>query len=161
MFDVGSQVDRNSDAKVGTIIATSKRHADELMVEVRWASGIQQWIPSDHVKSVPRTARSPKERSIPGHLRTFNPKKGRYSSHQEQEMAARHLAEMLIKMGGKNRKHGQKQKNKNKANKMVANFNNGVYPQNMRKSLVDKPVFGTFTRYERKVLDQRIDRDRS
>lgn len=142
MFGVGSQVIRESNDQVGMVFAERKNANQESMIEVQWASGVRQWLPSGHVFAVSRQKTPPKDSGMPSYLKEIPRTKSRYNSHREQELAARQLAESLLKLGSK-RKHGGKQKAKNKAKKLIANFEKGVHPNNMRRDLKPKPEYGT------------------
>jgi hypothetical protein len=89
-------------------------------------------MPASHVTALDKPKAPPKDSGMPPYLREIPRNKSRYNSHREQELAARQLADTLVSLG-ENRKHGSKTRTHNKAQKLISNFNKGIYPQNMRR----------------------------
>lgn len=138
MFDVGSQVLRESNGWVGTVLG-KRQLTNECRIEVRWASGVTHWIPIDQVKALDKVVR-PKEV-------LFIPKTKHIQRALGRAKAANRLASNLNSLAI-SRKHGRKQRNNNKAKKLSIEFN-----QTYRSA-------SSFTPKEREYLISRIERDR-
>ncbi len=145
MFEVGDRVIRKRDGESGFI--TDSRTARVLMLEIRWDSTeTKQWLPAEEFKAWDRSDAPPPVkltwigRTTPAYLvdlRRKNPLKK--DPMKEQRRAEAKLADDMASLSRR-----KKTRSRNKARKMVDNY---------------QKEFGTYTRYEARILKDRIARD--
>lgn len=127
MLEVGSQVERNENGMIGTVMGWRNREDREPMVEVRWPSGAQQWMPASHVTPIRKALIKPKHEPIrPAYMSMSSVYAGRKElANLAKRSAAARLADRLDGMGSTSRKHGAKQRTANKAKRAIRRTQNG------------------------------------
>ena len=130
MYQLGSQVVRESTGDVGTVFGYREK-LPTAMIEVKWASGVRQWMPVTEVSELDKPQMPKAGPAKPAYLvalRRANPLKK--SPAKIKQLAAQRLADDLASLSTR-----KKQRTNNKAAKMIQRFEKGILPQHMSQTL--------------------------
>ena len=152
MFEIGDHVIRKSNEQSGFIHDTRK--AKVFMVEVRWESGIKQWLPAEEFRAWDKSETPPiaplgyRGRTTPAyisHIRASkqckDERKRRFGKPTKKELEE--VGDALMKLAKK-----KKQRGRNKAKKIVAPW--------VRKENLDVQYKNALQRDERWTADLSI-----